>query len=401
MQLRTVNRSNPPRIAAFNLGIQFVWGAILAVSLQSRCIELTHGNEIKSYALIAAIGAGIAAIVQVAIGHLSDSRVARTGHRREFYLIGTLTSLPLLLWFFGASSFAQLMMAFFGLQIAMNVANGPYQAAIPDHVPATSHGTTASWMSAFQSVGSAAGLIVAGFVHDEVMVGCALAAGLGISFMVTYLHIRTLPVEPSETQALPYSQSLATLLISRGLINIGFYILLGFLVFYVRDSMHVFAAEAQRMDAALLFLTFTLMGIIGALLSARPANRYDKRAVVSVVNTAMIAALLTLAATHLFTVAFLSAAVAGISWGAFVTVDWAIACAILPRKSIATAMGIWNLASVVPQVLAPLFAAPLVIYGNSINAGLGPRLAMAAAATALAFGTLCIWRIPLLRATPQ
>lgn len=392
-----INTYRPARLATFNFGIQLVWGAILAVSLQVRCIELSPGSAVNKFALMAALGAAIAALVQVAVGRLSDARAAKTGQRHEFYLVGVAISVPLLLAFFCASDFTAMMLAFFGLQITMNVASGPYQAAIPDHAPLPTHGTTASWMSIFQSLGAATGLVVAGFVTSEPLVGVILSAGLLISFAISYLHIRRLGFVPHPEEIFAYSRSLWTLLISRGLINVGFYILLGFLVFYVRDSMHIHDAAAQRMDAALLFLTFTLTGIIGALLAGKPSDRYDKRTVISLANGLMIIALAALAWSDTFAFAYMAAAIAGISWGAFVTADWALACAVLPRQSVASAMGIWNLASVVPQILAPLLAAPLVVYGNGINMGLGPRFAMLAAAITVFLGTLCIWRIPRLR----
>ena len=388
-------QSDPFRLSAGNFGIQLVWGAILAVSLQSRCIELLHGNAVASYALIAASGAGIAAIVQVIAGHLSDRRALQRGHRHEFYLAGALTSVPLLWWFFSASTFPQLLLAFFGLQISMNVLNASYQAAIPDYVPEPQQTITASWMSVLQSLGAAAGLVVAGFVQSEQLVAIILAAGLLLSFSWSYRHIRKLDATPCVPKRYSYSAMLMNLLISRGLINIGFYTVMGFLIFYVRESLHVIATH-QRMDAALLFLTFTLMGVIGALLAARRAAEYDKRTVISIANGVMIVALLILSMMQSLAGAFAATAIAGISWGAFTAVDWALACTILPRRSIATAMGIWNLASVVPQVIAPVYAAPLIMYGNSIFFGFGARLAMMSAAAAFLFGTLAIWRIPSL-----
>ena len=70
------------------------------------------------------------------------------------------------------------MAAFFFLQFGMNVAGGPYQAVIADYIPAGRRGMASSWMSAYQSFGNVAGLLVAGFVHDLRLVAVALAAPL-------------------------------------------------------------------------------------------------------------------------------------------------------------------------------------------------------------------------------
>jgi MFS family permease len=396
-----LNEFKPARLAALNFGIQFVWGAILAVSLQARSIELAHNDGVRAYAIIAALGAALAAVVQVVVGRSADARHTVVKHRREFYRFGILASVPLLIGFFVAPNFVQLMFAFFGLQIALNVASGPYQAAIPDHAPMERHGETSSWMSGLQSLGAAAGLLVAGFVQNQTLVGCLLAVGLLVSGWVTLSHVRVLGANASTKSALRIRGPLLTLLISRGLINVGFYTLLGFLLFFVRDSLGISDPNAQRMDTALLFLSFTLAAIGGAILAGKPSDRYDKRIVISISNSVIIIALALLSEAQSLMIAYPAAILAGIAWGAFATSDWALACAVLPRAAMATAMGIWNLATVIPQICAPLVAAPIVLHFNAVHSGLGPRAAIILSLCAFAFGTAFIWRIPAAFITPH
>jgi hypothetical protein len=60
----------------------------------------------------------------------------------------------------------------------------------------------------------------------------------------------------------------------------------------------------------------------------------------------------------------------------------------------ATAMGIWNVATTLPQVIAPLATAPLVERANARAAGLGPRLAIVLALVEFVAGALFVWRLP-------
>jgi MFS family permease len=390
----------PVRLTALHFGIQLVWGAILAVSLQTRSIELARDDSVRAYAMIATLGAALAAVVQVGVGHLADARYAVVRHRREFYRLGIFAAAPLLLWFFVASTFVQLMLAFFGLQIALNVATGPYQAAIPDHAPPERHGATSSWMSALQSLGGAAGLLVAGFVHTQALVGCILSTGLLVSYGITIRHVRTLPAVVSTKIPFRLTGSFTTFLLSRGLVNLGFYTLLGFLLFFVRDSLGVSNPDAQRMDTALLFLSFTLAAIGGAVLAGKPSDRYDKRLVISVSNAVIVVALACLCAAQSLAIAYPAVILAGVAWGAFATSDWALACALLPRGAMATAMGIWNLGTVIPQICAPLLTTPIVLHFNTIHHGLGPRAAIILSLCAFALGTALIWRIPATFVTP-
>lgn len=383
-----------PRLAALNFGIQFVWGALLAVSLQARSIELAHDDGIRAYTMLAAAGAAAAAATQVLVGSIADARCALIGHRREFYRLGIIMAIPALLWFFVAPSLPQLTAAFLALQITLNIASGPYQAAIPDHVPPERHGEVASWMSGFQSLGNAAGLIVAGFVHEQLLIGLILAAGLAVSFGVTlaYVSSRTVPLEMKPH--LRIAGPLTTLLISRGSINLGFYALLGFLLFFVRDDLGVHDSSALRVQTALIFLTFTLCAVIGSVLAGKSSDRYDKRLVVTVANATIIIALASLAGAQTFAGAYAAAMLAGIAWGAFATADWALACCVLPRNAMATAMGAWNLATAVPQIVAPLISMPIYLYFNAFHGGWGPRAVIVFSLCAFAVGTVFVWNLP-------
>jgi hypothetical protein len=96
-------------------------------------------------------------------------------------------------------------------------------------------------------------------------------------------------------------------------------------------------------------------------------------------------------------VAFGAAVAAGIAWGAFFTADWAIAYAVLPPGALAAAMGVWNLAAALPQVIAPAITAPLVAAFDARSPGLGPRVALIAVIVEFALGAAWLWRLRPLR----
>jgi MFS family permease len=404
--LHTARAPDPARLCAFNLGIQVVWGAILAVSLQARSAELGRGNGVGAYAAIAAGGALVATLVQLAAGPASDRLRQRSGNRLPFYSAGLALAVPSLAWFYLAATYAQLLAAFLLLEFAMNVAIGPYQAVIPDYVAPEKRGVASSWMAAYQAVGNAAGLIVAGFVHDLRVVAAALIASLAIAYAVTLAHLfqldsrsrgapaaREAVMTPSPPLRNALRGPLGALLLSRGLINLGFYTVLGFLLFFVRDSLGISGA-ATTTQTALIFLTFTLAAVPGAAVAARPTDRFDKRLAVAVSGASLTLALAALAWAPGLAAAYVAAGFAGAAWGAFVTADWALATAVLPPASMATAMGVWNVATTLPQVLAPLVAAPLVGAVGIRAAGLGPRAAVVLALLEIAAGTVAIRRLP-------
>jgi MFS family permease len=382
--------AHPAGIAAFWFGIQFVWGAILAVSLQSRIESLVPFASVDAYARLAAVGAFVAMVTQLGVGPLSD-RLRMLGYdRRAFYAAGLVVAVPSIWLFYAAPTYAQLTLAYYGLQIGMNVAIGPYQAVIPDYVGPGASGRAAAWMGAFQSSGNACGLLVAGFIGDVRVVALLLAAVLATGYFVTALAVARARARPVGEVKMKIDAAFRTLLVSRGFVNLGFYTLLGFLFFFVREGLGIANA---RTPTAICFLVFTLCGIGGAALGGPLADRYDKRWVVTIANAVVALCLLGLAASPRLETAYAASAVAGCAWGAFFTADWALACAVLPRTAMASAMGVWNVATTIPQVLAPLLTAPLIHALDARSTGLGPRGAIVLAVVECTLGATWLWRL--------
>ena len=276
-----------------------------------------------------------AAFVQLAAGFASDRRIAGIGHRREFYVWGVGIAAVALLAFFAAASLAALVVAFAALQIGMNVAGGPYQAAISDAIDEDRRGRASAWMSVSSFAGSVTGLLVAATLHG-LAAGAVLVVTLLAGSAIALVHLRTLPWAALRPGALVVTGPMATILCSRAAINVGFYTLFGFLFFFVRESLHV--ADA-RTTTGLLFLTFTVAGVAGAALAGPAADRYDKRVVIGVAAIAIAFAVGAFAFALNLGVAYVAALASGCAWGAFFTADWAIAYAVLPRAAMAVGDG--------------------------------------------------------------
>lgn len=399
MSARTVRATcaaDPFRLALFWLGIQAVWGALLGISLQARTVQLAAGNALVAYGDLARDGAFVAACTQVAVGFWSDRRRDRGSRRIEFYVAGSIVAAFALVLFYDARSFAALVGSFVLLQAAMNVAIGPYQAIIPDFVERGRIGVASSWMAALQSAGNALGAICASFINDARLLAGALDAMLLASGAITCLHVRSLqPVRPQHhSPAQTRLVAFVDLFISRAFVYVGFYTLLGYLFFYVNGVLGAASLDGARRSSGILILVFTLLGAAGAAAAARPSDRYDRRAVANVGGVVVVGALLLFVFSHAFAWALAATVVAGFGWGIFLVADWAIACRVLPAGSLASTMGIWNLAIVVPQIVAPLLTTAVLVHFGLAGASAGPRSAFVLAAGETLLGILWLWRLP-------
>ena len=85
--------------------------------------------------------------------------------------------------------------------------------------------------------------------------------------------------------------------------------------------------------------------------------------------------------------------VAGLGWGVFLVADWAIACRVLPAGAMASAMGVWNLAIVLPQIAAPAFTTAVLQHLGLTGGGLAPRVAFGLALGETLIGIAWLWRL--------
>ncbi|HZZ01208.1 MAG TPA: MFS transporter [Candidatus Baltobacteraceae bacterium] len=388
---------SPAKLAAFWLGAQALWGALLGVSLQSRSIELAPATAIVSYSYLAAIGAVVAAIVQIAVGPLSDWRRRHGSKRIEFYAVGTIGGAIALIAFYDATNFATLTAALIALQATLNIAAGPYQAIIPDTIPRDKLGIASSWMSGLQSLGNAIGAVFATVITNGRILGATLAAFLVACAGVTVAHVRGLHLQaPPPSEPFRVTRAFVDLFISRALVYVGFYTLVGYLLFYVTGVLGIPAGAAAQQQTGIFILAFTVLAAIGAGVAAKPTDRMDKRLVATIGCAGTIAALMLFVASHNTVLAAFATAVAGLGWGVFLVADWAIACRILPPGALASTMGIWNVAVAGPQIVAPLLTAAVLqrLGLAAATAGsLGPRVAFGLALGETLLGIAWLWRL--------
>jgi MFS family permease len=391
----SIRAPNPFRLAVFWLGIQAVWGALLGISLQARTIELATSNPLVAYGHLATGGAIVAAAVQIVVGPWSDARRRRGSRRLEFYAVGTFAAAVAIAAFYSAASFRALVFAFLGLQAAMNVAIGPYQALIPDLVPRNRFGVASSWMAALQSAGNATGALCASLIDDARWLSGVLVALLLGTCAVTSAHVRRLSLEPAPgREKFRITRAFIDLFISRALVYVGFYTLLGYLLFYVGGVLGAPSLRQARLESGLLILAFTLVGVAGAAAAAAPSDRLDRRLVANAGGIIVAAALALFIMFHALPAAIAATATAGLGWGIFLVADWSIACRVLPQGALATTMGIWNLALILPQIAAPALTTAFLQRFALTAPATGPKVAFGLALCETLLGITWLWRLP-------
>lgn len=395
MQSIVPKEASAARVSALWFGVQLIWGAVLGISLQARCLQLAGHSSLAVFGLVSASGAGAAAITQLVLGPISDSMRRHGRDRIPFYAGGAVLGAGAVLAFYASANVSELLWSFVGLQIALNVIIGPYQAIIPDLIRPQRFGVASAWLAAMGSAGNACGAILATLLGGTQRLGLALAAGLLASASVTLAHSRRVAMQPLGLAArFRVNRTLVDLFISRAFVYLGFYTVLGYLYFFVASILpHGFPMDPTR-TTGLCVLLFTVLGALGAFVAARPSDRSDERLLVSIGGGVVALSQAVLALVHDPAALAPAIGLAGIGWGIFLCADWAFACRLLPPAALATTMAVWNLAVVGPQMLAPLVATVTLSRLGSLHSAMGPRYALLLGGAEMLIGTLWIWRLP-------
>ena len=148
---------------------------------------------------------------------------------------------------------------------------------------------------------------------------------------------------------------------TRLLVMMGIFTVQEFIQYYMGDVIgapYVLAGLGTVADTAekavSFFLPALLLGaLITTLVAGQLSDKYGRKLMVYISGALMGAVCLVFVLSHSFTVAVLMGMVFGLGYGAYESVDWALASDVLPSlDDYAKDMGVWHIAFVLPQVIA-------------------------------------------------
>jgi MFS family permease len=349
---------------------------LLPQQVEAHVLSDNWVDKVVAFGIISGI-AGVCALVAYPLtGALSDRTISRFGRRRPWILGGALL--------FAASLVVLgLQETMVGIGILWSLAiigfcmlTSALTATISDQVPVGQRGFVSGWLSAPQAVGTIAGLLL--------VITLGLSQFLGYTLMAVLLVVLVLPfilripdaVLPKEdrppftTRALIQGfwisprqfPDFGWTLLSRILVNFGNAFGTSLLLYFLQDGLG-FASWDPAQDALLvLTLIYMVFVIVASLGLGKLSDRLGRRKMFVFMASALQAiAALMLAFVPTFEVAMVAAGFLGLGYGCFLSVDQALATQVLPYAAArGKDLGIMNIATTVPQALAPLLGAFIV-----------------------------------------
>jgi len=371
------------RISLFWFGLSFLWGGMNIQLLPTRVPELVD-DEIKGTAIgaIVVVGLIVAILVQPMAGAFSDRVRMRWGRRRPIMAAGIAAAMLCLLFVAYAPNYGLLFVAMVLLQIAANIAHGPYQGVIPDQVPTDTRGRASGFFGLANLMGTLVGAGVAGAWLSMAAEGQApnpffapalitIMVVLAVFSIAAWFAVREQrPPEQAPFEGvlrevrtrlgeLTQRSAFAWLMLSRLLYFMGLQAMDNFIQLFLKgDQVDGGLAESDaEFKTTIVLAAVLLTALITTVPAGWLADRYGKLRLVAAAAALGLIAAAVLMTSQSFVQVVIFAAVLGVGVGLFTAADWAVAIDLIPdQRAPGLYMGLSNVATAGGDGLATLSA---------------------------------------------
>nr|WP_269327612.1 MFS transporter [Kineosporia mesophila] len=349
----------------------------IQVLLAEQAQALAPGHKEAALSLVTGVGAAVSTVLNPIWGAFSDRTTLSRGRRLPWVLGGAAGGVVAMLLLSGAGSILEMTLAWALAQAALNAMLAAITATVPDQVPAGERGGVGGALAVAQTLGVVAGTGIAAAAGSTTAGYLALAGVLVVTTTPYALNPRDRAVGREERPPLALRDfwvsprrhpDFAWAWITRFLMNLGNALLILYLLYYLKDAVGLSDDEA---DGTVFALTaaYGLCTVVTAFVSGYWSDRAGRRQVFVIWS-----GLITAAALLLFALAptlgptrpavWVGAVVLGIGFGAYTAVDFALVTQVLPTADDrARDLGVINIATALPQVLAPVLAAGVLGLG--------------------------------------
>jgi Na+/melibiose symporter-like transporter len=370
---RPLRRLDYVKITLFGFALTALWQSLHSIILPLRLLDFVAESQKNTYlGLLTLSGLFLAMFVQPLAGAISDRSGFKWGRRRPYILAGGLLTLLFIPGIGIAASYAAVFIVYCLLQIASNIAQGPYQAFIPELVPVEKHGHASGVKGLLEITGGVALVYLASIFMDRyssgggsyylwlvlgILIFVVLAAVVATVWLVREPLLKTAPRRTTllETLSLVFKKDLWAnrdfiwFLASRLLLFMAFTTIQQFALYYLRDVLGV-------VDPAEATAKFSIVAVAGMLVVVWPAgylsDRIGRKLLTTISGILGAIGIGVIALSQEYGTILWAAGIIGVAMGIFNSTNWALATDFAPRAEEARYLGVANMATAGGAVLA-------------------------------------------------
>ncbi len=378
------------KITVFGFALTALWQSLHTIILPLRLLDFIPEAQKNTYlGLMTLCGLFLAMLTQPVAGAISDRSGSRWGRRRPYILIGGIIALLIIPGIGLAGGFAAMFAVYCLLQMSTNIAQGPFQAFIPDLVPRDKRGLASGVKALLEIVGGVILVYLASLFMDRYFAGegsewlwlvlgilAAVLLGTVIATVVMVKEPRV-TIENRRTSLLTAllqtarevlgNRDLVWFLASRLLVYMAFTTIQQFALYFLRDVIGVTnPAEATA--------RFSIFAVAGMLIVVWPAgylsDRIGRKPITIASGVLGALGIAIIALSQEYGTILWAAAIIGIAMGAFNSTNWALATDLVTKGEEARYLGIANMATAGGAALARAIG-PAIDFFNGWSHGLG------------------------------
>ncbi|MFF3315611.1 MFS transporter [Streptomyces sp. NPDC003035] len=370
-------------LAFAQLGLMVAVLTPVMVTLALRVAQIVPEAE-RGAALgkVLSLGAILALIGNPVFGALSDRTTSRYGRRRPWLIGGMTVGLAGLAIVATGSGVPALMLGWAVAQLGCNAAMAALVSCIPDLVPPHQQARVSGVVGMMTSIALVLGSFLADAFRSSIALAFLVPAVIGLASVVVLSTVMKDRPATAGTFA-PYSvrEFLRSFWVSprrhpdfawnfagRFLVFVGISCVTSYQVYFLMDRL---GYGQDEVSGKLLTGTVAMVVAVvaGSLLGGFLSDGSGRRKPYVLASSVVIGAGLALIATaHSFGMFVLALVVFGFGEGLYLSVDVALAAAVLPNpEESAKDMGVLNIGNALPQSLVPIAAPALLAIGGGGN----------------------------------
>jgi MFS family permease len=373
--------------------LSFQDAALMTIAVPAALLQLAPATHVVALSALSSLSAIGAMLVPPLAGLLSDRVRRNGGGRLVFVAVGLAIDVGALV----ALSFAQSLVVF-GILLVLaiagaNVALAAYQALLPELVPRAKWGVVSGIRGALTLIGTVLGLAIAGTVPTPGLTFIGAAVIITVCAASLFWIRENKWEEPDHAHVRDW-HDFFVVFVARILVFFGLILLQTYVYYYFRDIQGL----ANPSGGTALAAGCTMLGATGSsVYLGILSDRAPRKIITAIAGLPMAMAAIGFAIAPAPQWIFLYAFLFGVGFGGVLSTGWALAMDSIPAMTdVARDLGLWGIATNLPNVVAPLIGGWLIASFGGQRAGYQAVFGLAGCSFALAsLAVLRVGRDPL------
>ncbi|MDM4206335.1 MFS transporter [Klebsiella spallanzanii] len=354
---------------------------VISVLLPNHVAQIDPANKANNLAIVMTTALLFTIFAQPIAGALSDRCRSTWGRRSPFIVGGALLGGLAIFGISMTTTIAGIAVFWLMASVSLNCMNGPLATVVADRFLPQNRGIASGFVGAGSTAGGTVGIILAGYLAWNLQLGYLVFALAIAACCVAFVLInrepstRAMEVEPFRWGAFfknfwvspreypdfgwAFFGRFAMYLGYQGVVTYQLYILQDFIGLSVEDSNYAIGTISVITLVTLLF-----SGLVSGIIS----DKLQRRKIFVFLSTLLMAAGLCIPLfMPTLTGMYIYAAIMGLGYGAYTSIDMALMTQVLPGggKQAGKDMGILTIATVLPQSFSPILSAWLLATFNN------------------------------------